>query len=71
MSRAALEGNRCFFIHVGIGVGIHPFLLQSFFRFSSHNILQKNKGKVINSLFLCCLFFISMCVLQGNGMRIY
>jgi hypothetical protein len=52
MSRAALEGNRCFFIHLGIAVGIHPFLLQTIFRYSTFNILNKTK-----STFLFLLFF--------------
>jgi hypothetical protein len=45
MSRAALEGNRCFFIHLGIAVGIHPFLLQTIFRYSTFNILNKIKSE--------------------------
>ncbi len=28
MARSAMEVNRCFFIHVGIAIGVHPFLLQ-------------------------------------------
>ena len=31
-SPAALETSRCFFLHLGVGTGIHPFALQEVFR---------------------------------------
>ena len=36
-----LESNRCFFLHLGVGIGIHPFALQSLFRISAMDILSK------------------------------
>jgi hypothetical protein len=37
ISRSAIETNRCFFLHLGIATGIHPFLLQASFRaYASH-----------------------------------
>jgi hypothetical protein len=50
MTKAALEGNRCFFIHLGLAVGIHPFLLQTVFRHSSLNILQKQPNEWFEDL---------------------
>eukprot|EP01032_Pedospumella_encystans_P007679 gene7679-9185_t len=32
MSRAAVEVNRCFFIHLGVATQLHPYALQSYFR---------------------------------------
>ena len=28
----AVETNRCFFLHLGVACGIHPFALQCYFR---------------------------------------
>ena len=33
MSRSAVETNRCFFLHLGIATRIHPFALQTAFRY--------------------------------------
>jgi hypothetical protein len=32
LAKSVVETNRCFFIHLGIAIGIHPFLLQAAFR---------------------------------------
>eukprot|EP01039_Chlorochromonas_danica_P010872 gene10874-12084_t len=40
LSQPALEVNRCFFIHLGIAVGVHPFLLQSAFRLFANEALR-------------------------------
>eukprot|EP00601_Ochromonadales_sp_CCMP2298_P007227 CAMPEP_0173198682 /NCGR_PEP_ID=MMETSP1141-20130122/16815_1 /TAXON_ID=483371 /ORGANISM="non described non described, Strain CCMP2298" /LENGTH=208 /DNA_ID=CAMNT_0014123487 /DNA_START=13 /DNA_END=639 /DNA_ORIENTATION=- len=32
MTRAALEVNRCFFVHMGVGMQVHPFALQTAMR---------------------------------------
>lgn len=32
MTACAVEANRCFFIHLGLAVGIHPFSMQTAFR---------------------------------------
>lgn len=34
------EYNRCFFIHVGVATGIHPFYLQQRFREEAHRLLE-------------------------------
>ena len=39
-TRSANESNRCFFIHLGIAVGIHPFALQTAFRYLAINKLE-------------------------------
>ena len=31
---------RCFFIHLGIAINIHPFIIQSVFRYTAKNILH-------------------------------
>lgn len=33
MDKCAIETNRCFFLHLGVAVGVHPYLLQTAFRF--------------------------------------
>ena len=43
ISRSAVETNRCFFLHLGIAVGIHPFALQTAFRNMAAALL-KDKG---------------------------
>lgn len=40
ISRSAVETNRCFFLHVGIAVGIHPFALQTAFRHMAALLLE-------------------------------
>jgi hypothetical protein len=45
MAKSAIEMNRCFFIHVGIAIGIHPFLLQIAFReLAKHLAAEKGKN---------------------------
>ncbi len=39
-SSAALETFRCFFLHLGVGTGIHPFALQEMFRHHCHTIID-------------------------------
>ena len=39
LSGAAVETNRCFFLHLGIAVSIHPFLLQLTFRALASKLL--------------------------------
>lgn len=42
VSRAATETNRCFFIHLGVAMNVHPFALQTAFRsLAMRRILQK------------------------------
>lgn len=43
ISRSAVETNRCFFLHLGIAVGIHPFALQTAFRNMAAALLE-DKG---------------------------
>lgn len=40
VSRQALETNRCFFIHLGIAVGMHPFALQTALRYMAAELLR-------------------------------
>lgn len=42
------ESNRCFFIHLGLALNIHPFLLQSYFRFVSSYYLHKIRKEAEN-----------------------
>jgi hypothetical protein len=39
-SRSAVETNRCFFLHLGVAMNIHPFALQTFFRWQSSLIIK-------------------------------
>lgn len=41
LSKAAVESNRCFFIHLGIAMQIHPFALQSAFRILATRFLEE------------------------------
>lgn len=42
---SAMETFRCMFIHLGVGVGVHPFALQVHFRTAAENILSKGGEK--------------------------
>lgn len=39
ITREALETNRCFFIHLGLAMSIHPFVLQAAFRAMTAQLL--------------------------------
>lgn len=41
ISRSVVETNRCFFIHLGVATGFHPYLLQGFFRWAAGKMLQE------------------------------
>ncbi len=56
MARSAIEVNRCFFLHLGVAVRIHPFLLQIAFRNIAANLLnQLSKGSRM-MLACACVF---------------
>lgn len=40
MSKTALETNRCFFLHMGVAMNIHPFALQVAFRYFAIKKIQ-------------------------------
>jgi hypothetical protein len=40
MARSVVETNRCFFLHLGIAISIHPFLLQCAFRHFATSLLR-------------------------------
>ena len=42
ISRSAVETNRCFFLHLGIGISVHPFLLQTVFRYLTNKLLLES-----------------------------
>lgn len=48
---------RCFFIHIGIAIGIHPFALQSYFRHTSTNRLSclSDSGTLESEILQSCL----------------
>jgi hypothetical protein len=41
MARSAVEVNRCFYLHLGVGTRMHPFLLQVAFRNITANMLAE------------------------------
>jgi len=44
MARSALETNRCFFLHLAVAMNIHPFALQTAFRYlATKKLLQLSK----------------------------
>jgi hypothetical protein len=46
ISRSVVETNRCFFIHLGVATGFHPYLLQGFFRWAAKRMLEEiDKGE--------------------------
>jgi hypothetical protein len=51
ISRSVVETNRCFFIHLGVATGFHPYLLQGFFRWAAKRMLEEiGKGEWLVSL---------------------
>jgi len=44
-TREAIETNRCFFIHLGIAINVHPFALQTYFRHIAASIAAKSDGE--------------------------
>lgn len=50
VSRQANETNRCFFIHLGLAVKIHPFALQSALRVMAQQLLSSLEGSAAESL---------------------
>lgn len=62
MARSAIEVNRCFFLHLGVAVNIHPFVLQVAFRNIAANKLKDIKEGV-------CL--MSICALQFIHVFLY
>ena len=55
------EQNRCFWIHLGLGYGVHPFLLQTYYRSVSNSLTQGNEQsspkivKSVDNQVLACL----------------
>ena len=45
MAKSAIETNRCFFLHLGIAISIHPFLLQCAFRHFAQRLLNDKTDK--------------------------
>jgi hypothetical protein len=43
MNRSAIETNRCFYLHFGIGMGINPFVIQVIFRHLASKMKENNK----------------------------
>lgn len=55
MSKEALEMNRCFFLSLGVALGIHPFVLQTAFRSIASTKMAKTRigeDDVLSSIFL-------------------
>jgi hypothetical protein len=50
------ETNRCFYLHLGVGLGIHPFALQALFRLGAADVLSRPDEEKCQ-LFGMCLFF--------------
>lgn len=50
-TKAAIETNRCFFIHLGIAMGLHPFLIQSWLRIVSKMMLRQAEQGTPSLLF--------------------
>ena len=42
MNNYVVETNRCFFLHLGVAVGIHPFALQESFRIRTKQLLARD-----------------------------
>lgn len=42
---SAMESFRCMFIHLGVGVKVHPFALQVKFRAAAERLLSSNEGE--------------------------
>ena len=57
-SREAIETNRCFFIHLGIAINVHPFALQV--------RCQPYLSHCINDLFHCVTGLFQACSSHNN-----
>lgn len=45
VARSAVESNRCFYLHLGIATGLHPYLLQCHFRAQAMHLLAAAKAQ--------------------------
>lgn len=45
-TREAVETNRCFFIHLGIAINVHPFALQTYFRHVAATITSRDHDEL-------------------------
>lgn len=45
ISPTVCESNRCFFLHLGIATGIHPYLLQVYFRAMAFCLIEESKQR--------------------------
>eukprot|EP00602_Paraphysomonas_sp_CaronLab_P013286 CAMPEP_0185041780 /NCGR_PEP_ID=MMETSP1103-20130426/41527_1 /TAXON_ID=36769 /ORGANISM="Paraphysomonas bandaiensis, Strain Caron Lab Isolate" /LENGTH=427 /DNA_ID=CAMNT_0027581673 /DNA_START=49 /DNA_END=1329 /DNA_ORIENTATION=+ len=63
----AVETNRCFFIHLGVALNIHPFALQVYFRrFSADRVAQTSddlEKEILNSCLQYAGFVDANCLL--------
>ena len=59
----AMNGCRCFFIHLGVAIQVHPFALQTAFRSISSRILQKNSNgnERCTDIIIIVYFILSYC----------
>ncbi|CAE7471823.1 unnamed protein product, partial [Symbiodinium microadriaticum] len=46
-ARPAVESNRCFFIHMGMAFGLHPFALQLYFRRAAASRMSKQQRGLV------------------------
>lgn len=49
VARSAVESNRCFYLHLGIATGLHPYLLQCHFRAQALHLLAVAKAQQANA----------------------
>jgi hypothetical protein len=54
VSRCRGELHRCFFLHLGIAAGLHPFALQCLFRVAAADILSRPEDEA-------AIYFGSLC----------
>lgn len=59
-SSAALENYRCFYIHLGIGTGMHPFAIHYAFRNRASHLLQSSSKMLQSSSFLAVSYIDSL-----------
>jgi hypothetical protein len=59
-SSAALENYRCFYIHLGIGSGIHPFAIHYAFRNRASYLMQSTSKMLQSSSFLAVSYIDSL-----------
>ena len=45
ISKPFIETNRCFFIHLGVAMLVHPFVLQTSFRYEAQSRLTRLRGE--------------------------